>query len=95
MDRALQRLHSAVTPRFELTTYFSIGRFVEAGLGVTVLPRMAFDNLANKQLVSIRMRAPRLWRDIGLIWRREYRPSPAAAAFISVLQQAIGAGRES
>jgi LysR family carnitine catabolism transcriptional activator len=93
LDDALQRLHSAVTPRFELTHYDAIGRFVEAGLGVAVLPRTAFDNLATRHLVAIGLRSPRLWRDIGLMWRREYRPSPAATAFISVLQAAIAASR--
>lgn len=89
VDRALQRLRKPVTPRFELIHYFSVGRFVAAGLGITVLPRMAFDALANDRIVALDIRAPRLWRDIGLIRRREYRPSPAASAFIETLRRAM------
>lgn len=91
INQALQRLRRSVTPRFELIHYSSIGRFVEAGLGVTVLPHTAFDALANERLAAVEIRAPRLSRDIGLIWRREYRPSPAASAFIKVLRSTIEA----
>jgi DNA-binding transcriptional LysR family regulator len=89
VDRALQRLRRSVMPRFELIHYFSVGRFVEAGLGITVLPRMAFDALGNDRLVALDIRTPRLWRDIGLIRRREYRPSPAAAAFLDVVRRTL------
>lgn len=91
VDRALHRLRQRVAPRFELIHYFSVGRFVEAGLGVTVLPRMAFEALTNDRLVALEIHSPRLSRDIGLISRHEYRPSPAATAFIRVLRGALEA----
>lgn len=91
IDRALQRLSQPVTPRFELIHYFTVGRFVEAGLGVTVLPRMACEAIASDRLVVLELTTPRLAREIGLMSRRGYRPAPAAAVFIAALRRALGA----
>lgn len=90
IDQALRRLPRPVRPRFELIHYVSVERFVEAGLGVAVLPRTALDALASERIVALDLRGPRLSRDIGLMWRKGYRPSPAGAAFIEVLRREIG-----
>jgi LysR family carnitine catabolism transcriptional activator len=86
VDRAMLRLRRPATPRFELVRYYSVGQFVEAGLGVTILPRMAFRSLASDRVVAVPISTPRIHRDIGVISRPEYRPSPAAEAFMLVLR---------
>ena len=86
LDRAIQRLRRPIKPRFELTHHFSVGRFVEAGLGVTVVPRTALPSLASHKIVTMEIRSPRIFRDIGLLSRRKYQPSPSAQAFISILK---------
>src|SRR5579863_870411 len=78
LDRAIQRLRRPIMPRFELVHHFSVGRLVEAGLGVTVVPRSAIPSLASDRIVTLDIKSPRMFRDIGLIFRREYRPSPSA-----------------
>lgn len=87
VDRAFERANLTLRPRFEFVHYFSIGRFVEAGLGVTILPRLAFPGLASDGIVAVEIRSPRMWRDLGLTRRKEYQPSPAAKAFIAALRE--------
>lgn len=89
LDRAMLRLRRPVRPRHELVHYYSVGAFVEAGLGVTIVPHMAFRGLSSNDVVALPIRSPRIYRDIGLIRRREYRPSPAAVAFISVMKSIL------
>jgi LysR family carnitine catabolism transcriptional activator len=89
LDRAIQKLRSPVKPRFELTHHFSVGRLVEAGLGLTVLPRTALPSLASDGIVAVDIRSPRIFRDIGVLSHRGYRPSPAAQAFMSVLKTVL------
>jgi LysR family carnitine catabolism transcriptional activator len=86
MDRALEQVHSTLRPHFELVHYFSVGKMLEAGLGVTMLPRSAVPNLASQSIVTVELRSPRIFRDLGVITRREYQFSPAAQAFVSVLK---------
>jgi LysR family carnitine catabolism transcriptional activator len=94
LDRAIQRLRRPVKPRFELVHHFSVGRLVEAGLGLTVLPRTAVPSLASDRIVTVDIRSPRIFRDIGVLSRRGYRPSPAAHAFMSVLKSVFDDGRK-
>ena len=85
LEAASHRLHQALRPRFELVHHFSVGRMVEAGLGVTALPRSAVPGLG-KGIVTVDIRSPRISRDLGLMTRREYQFSPAAQAFVTVLK---------
>jgi DNA-binding transcriptional LysR family regulator len=93
-DRATQRLRHPIKPRFELVHYFSVGRLVEAGVGLTVLPRSAIPNLASDRIVTVEIRSPRIFRDIGVLSRRGHRASPAALAFMTVLRSVVDSGRK-
>ena len=90
LDRALQRLRRPIKIRFELFHHFSVGRMVEAELGVTVLPRSALPSLGSNTITSLDIKSPRIFRDIGLISRRGHRPSPPAHAFLTVLDATLG-----
>jgi DNA-binding transcriptional LysR family regulator len=85
LEGASHQLQQALRPRFELVYHFSVGRMVEAGLGVTALPRSAVPGLASTGIVTVEIK-PRISRDLGLLTRREYQFSPAAQAFVSVLK---------
>ncbi len=85
IERASHQLHQTLQPRFELMYHFSVGRMVEAGLGVTALPRSAVPGLASQRIVTVDIK-PRITRDLGLITRRGYQFSPAAQAFAAVLK---------
>ncbi len=86
LERAIHQIDQTLQPRFELVHYFSLGRMIDAGLGITILPRTAVPSLASTSIVAVDIKSPRLFRDIGLITRREYQFSPAAQAFVAVLK---------
>ena len=86
LERAIHQIDQTLQPRFELVHYFSLGRMIDAGLGITILPRTAVPSLASTSIVAVDIKSPRLFRDIGLITRREYQFSPAAQAFVTVLK---------
>jgi LysR family transcriptional regulator, carnitine catabolism transcriptional activator len=86
LDQAISQLHLTLRPQFELVHHFSVGKMVEAGLGVTMLPRSAVPSLASTSIVTVELKSPRIYRDLGVISRREYQFSPAAQAFVTVLK---------
>jgi LysR family carnitine catabolism transcriptional activator len=86
LERAINQVHQTLRPQFELVHHFSVGKMLEAGLGVTVLPRSAVPILASRNIVTVELKSPRISRDLGVIKRREYQFSPAAQAFVSVLK---------
>lgn len=86
LDRAIDQLRLTLRPQFEFVHHFSVGKMVEAGLGVTVLPRSSVPSLASRGIVTVDIKSPRIFRDLGVIARREYRFSPAAQAFVTVLK---------
>jgi LysR family carnitine catabolism transcriptional activator len=87
LERALHELHQTMQPAFELVHHLSVGKMVEAGLGVTLLPRSAVGSMSSARIVTVELKAPRIFRELGLITRREYQFSPAAQAFVTVLKQ--------
>jgi LysR family carnitine catabolism transcriptional activator len=87
LERALSEVHETVQPAFELVHHLSVGKMVEAGLGVTLLPRSAVGSMSSARIVTVELTSPRIWRELGLITRREYQFSPAAQAFVTVLKQ--------
>jgi LysR family transcriptional regulator, carnitine catabolism transcriptional activator len=94
-DSAAQRLRQPVKPRFEVVYNFSIGRIVAVGLGLGVVPRSAIPLLGSDKLKFAEIRSPRLFREIGVLMRREYRPSPAARAFRSLFDDVLKRERPS
>jgi LysR family transcriptional regulator, carnitine catabolism transcriptional activator len=86
LDRAIDQLNLTLRPQFELVHHLSVGKMVEAGFGVTVLPRSAVPILASRSIVTIDIKSPRIYRDLGVVKRREYQFSPGAQAFVSVLK---------
>ena len=75
--------------RAALTT--SLG-LVEAGLGISVLPRMATPQGDHPFLVTHPIRDPEISRTIGVVRRRGASISPAAATFMNMLIGAWGDG---
>jgi DNA-binding transcriptional LysR family regulator len=61
----------------------SVVGLVTAGVGVTVVPRMA----AGSEVRRIRIRDPHAFRDLGVIWRRGCAPAPATSEFLELLRR--------
>ena len=66
LERAINQIHQTLRPQFDLVHHFSVGKLVEAGLGVTVLPRSAVPILASRNIVTVELKSPRIFRDLGL-----------------------------
>jgi DNA-binding transcriptional LysR family regulator len=61
----------------------SVLGLVLAGLGVTVLPRMA----AEPAVKRIRIRDPHAFRELGVVWRQGQPLAPATSVFLDMLQR--------
>ena len=69
----------------ELPTLEAIKRFVEQGMGVALVPRLAAQaEIDRKQVVAITVREMRLERRLYLIYRKGAKLSHAARAFLNV-----------
>lgn len=67
----------------ELSNHFTLGGLVEAGCGITVLPRLAYPVIAHPGTVAIDVPDANFVRALGVATRRDYKPSPAAEAFLA------------
>jgi DNA-binding transcriptional LysR family regulator len=77
-------LQAGFEPRVALETEHlgSLIGLVLAGVGVTVLPRMA----AGQEGRRIRIRDPNAYRDLGVVWRQSQAPGSAAGIFLDMLR---------
>lgn len=72
----------------EMPTLEAIKRFVEQGMGVALVPRLAAQSeIARKQVVALTVREMRLERGIHLIYRKGATLSHAARAFLAVARE--------
>lgn len=67
----------------EVFNHFTLGGLVEAGCGITVLPRLAYPLIAHPGTVAIDVPDNTFVRALGVATRRDYKPSPAAEAFLA------------
>jgi len=92
VDRFLRARRVPVVIAMELDNIETIKRSVEAGLGVSILPRPALENEIKAGTLVARPLGPaRLQRPLGIIYRRGVAMSVAARAFLEVLTRDLGA----
>ena len=92
VDRFLRAARTPVTITMELDNIETIKRSVEAGLGISVLPRSALENEVKAGTLMARpFAAARLTRPIGIIYRRGREQSAAVQAFLETLKRDLGA----
>ncbi|HUQ32170.1 MAG TPA: LysR substrate-binding domain-containing protein [Pyrinomonadaceae bacterium] len=87
-EKVVQTFEKHRTPlniSMELPTLEAIKRFVEQGMGVALVPRLAAQaEIDRKQVVAIPVREMRLERRLYLIYRKGAKLSHAARAFLNV-----------
>jgi DNA-binding transcriptional LysR family regulator len=87
-ERVVQTFEKHRTPlniSMELPTLEAIKRFVEQGMGVALVPRLAAQaEIERGQVVAIPVREMRLERTLYLIYRKGAKLSHAARAFLNV-----------
>ncbi|MBA2731960.1 MAG: LysR family transcriptional regulator [Acidobacteria bacterium] len=87
-ERVVQTFEKQRTPlniSMELPTLEAIKRFVEQGMGVALVPRLAAQaEIERGQVIALTVREMRLERKLYLIYRKGAKLSHAARAFLNV-----------
>lgn len=82
---------AAVKPIMELGSVEAIKELVAAGLGCTILPRMAVQDPGQRSRIVFRSLAPKLSRKLGLVLRRDKRLHRGLRETVDALRSAAGA----
>jgi DNA-binding transcriptional LysR family regulator len=85
LDAALAKVNIKLNWFYEVTHLSTSLGLVEAGLGISVLPRLATPKDRHPILVTRALGAPRVTRTIGILRRRNASLSPAAERFLEIL----------
>ncbi|TPE46985.1 LysR family transcriptional regulator [Amaricoccus solimangrovi] len=85
LDSMLARSNLALRWSYEVTHLSTSLGLVEAGLGISVLPRMATPQGEHPFLITRPIKDPEISRTIGVVRRRGAMLSPAADRFLSIL----------
>ncbi|WP_294352357.1 LysR family transcriptional regulator [uncultured Sphingomonas sp.] len=80
-DAAMSKADVSVRPLFECTQLASVGAMIEAGLGITALPRSCLGMLHMGALAARRLEAPVIERTIGIAHPVNRTLAPAVEAF--------------
>jgi DNA-binding transcriptional LysR family regulator len=90
IDRLLRGAHASVEYAMELDNIETIKRSVEAGLGVSILPKAALQTeVRARTLIARRLDNRPLYRPIGVIRQRRRELSPAARKFLERLTREL------
>jgi DNA-binding transcriptional LysR family regulator len=85
LDNALASANIELNWFYEVNHLSTSLGLVEAGLGVSVLPRLATPQTKHPLIVSVPIKEPIVSRTIGIVERRSGRLSPAASRFRDML----------
>jgi DNA-binding transcriptional LysR family regulator len=85
LDGALAKANVGLDWFYEVNNLTTSLGLVEAGLGATVLPRLATPHGPHPVIVTKPIRSPEVTRTIGIVERRKSRLSPAAKCFRDLL----------
>jgi DNA-binding transcriptional LysR family regulator len=89
IDDALGSRRESLQWRFEVQHIASAVSLVLAGVGLTVVPRLAIDSAATPGLAEVRLRDPQITRTIGILTRRGASLSPAASDLMALIRRHI------
>lgn len=89
LDAAMASLSQRLVPKYEVQHHYTLGGMVEAGLGVTALPSMAFSMLSQPMLRILPITKSPVVREIGILKVRGKKLSPAVMAFVEIFEEAI------
>lgn len=81
-DAAMHKANVVAKPLFECAQLATVGALIEAGLGITALPRSTLDMLPSGQISARPLGEPVASRVIGVAYQADRTMPPAAAAFM-------------
>jgi len=94
LDRLFRPYREQLRVTMELPSVGMIKNFVAAGLGATLISASFAQNEARAgQTVLIPLKGAELWRELGLIYRKDRSLPRAALAFVALVRQRTAAAR--
>lgn len=85
-DRAVQDAPARTASRYDVTHMTTAVEMVRQGLGIAVLPRLALPALRIEDLLTRPLIDASAQRTIGVLYREDREPSPAAEIFMGALK---------
>jgi DNA-binding transcriptional LysR family regulator len=89
---AYARLRLSLVPRFEVQDLGTLVNMVREGLGISIVPRLAFSEIPEG--VALIPVLPRIWRELGLVLKSPNHSSPAVWAFVRKAQELVRTSRK-
>lgn len=90
IDDALGSLRERMSWLYEVQHIASAVSLVEAGVGLTVVPRVAIDAFRATNVAAVALRAPGVTRTLGAVTRRGVPLTPLADALLKMIEQHLG-----
>ncbi|MGA3293919.1 MAG: LysR family transcriptional regulator [Candidatus Acidiferrales bacterium] len=91
LDKQFRPFRSRLRITMELASVGMIKRFVAAGLGVSVISEgFAQDEVRAGQAKLIPISDMEVWRELGLVYRRDRTLPRSASAFVALVRQGVG-----
>lgn len=87
IEQALIKEGHTLTPAFELHQLVSIGRMVNEGLGLSVVPRTSREQMQEMGLQCREITAPIITHNVGIIKRKHQSLSVAAQALETIIKE--------
>ena len=78
-----------VRPVMQLGSIEAIKRMVRAGLGYSIVPRVAVENVADREGLSVRSLNPVLHRQLGIVMRQDKILSKGISEVIRLLREKV------
>jgi DNA-binding transcriptional LysR family regulator len=93
LDLAFKDEGLRLKPAYEASHRATLCGLAQAGLGVAILPMMVQSMMDAKSLVTVRITAPEITREFGIIQRRDQAHRPVVITFLSALAQTLQRGK--
>jgi DNA-binding transcriptional LysR family regulator len=89
IDDALGNRREKLLWRYEVQRVTTAVSLVRSGVGYAVVPQLAFDVIADNELVAIALSAPAISRTLGIITRKGLPMEPRAEKLLSLIAQSL------
>lgn len=93
IDDALGSRRESLDWRYEVQHVATAVSMVLAGVGMTVVPRLAVDVMGTPGIAAVPLERPRVSRTIGILSRRGVPLSPAAESLAELIRKHLRTGR--
>jgi DNA-binding transcriptional LysR family regulator len=91
IDDALGIRREALSWRYEVQRVTTAVSLVRSGIGYAVVPQLAYDVMADRDLVAIPLGAPTVHRTLGVVTRKGIPLQPRAAELLALIADDVAA----